>query len=102
MKPALQGYLAVARDRVFLRLVLAALLVWSVEVQISSYLAVRLGSDFPEQRLLSLGSWQVTVDGINVLGILRAPTPCSSWSAACGWASCSGASTSGRAWWPEW
>ncbi len=48
------------------------LLVWSVEVQISSYLAVRLGSDFPEQRLLSLGSWQVTVDGINVLGILRA------------------------------
>ncbi|SMF54587.1 MFS transporter [Streptomyces sp. Amel2xC10] len=72
VKPALRGYLAVARDRVFLRLVLAALLVWSVEVQISSYLAVRLGSDFPEQRLLSLGSWQVTVDGINVLGILRA------------------------------
>ncbi|MEU3281643.1 MFS transporter [Streptomyces antibioticus] len=72
VKPALRGYLAVTRDRVFLRLVLAALLVWSVEVQISSYLAVRLGSDFPEQRLLSLGSWQVTVDGINVLGILRA------------------------------
>ncbi|MFE8015924.1 MFS transporter [Streptomyces antibioticus] len=72
VKPALQGYLAVARDRVFLRLVLAALLVWSVEVQISSYLAVRLASDFPEQRLLSLGSWQVTVDGVNVLGILRA------------------------------
>ncbi|WP_262508373.1 hypothetical protein [Streptomyces spongiicola] len=31
-----------------------------------------LGSDFPEQQLLSLGSWQVTVDGVNVLGILRA------------------------------
>ncbi|WAX79914.1 MFS transporter [Streptomyces sp. KMM 9044] len=72
VRPALRGYLAVARDRVFLRLVLAALLVWSVEVQISSYLAVRLGSDFPEQQLLSLGSWQVTVDGVNVLGILRA------------------------------
>ncbi|AWK13020.1 MFS transporter [Streptomyces spongiicola] len=72
VRPALRGYIAVTRDRVFLRLVLAALLVWSVEVQISSYLAVRLGSDFPEQQLLSLGSWQVTVDGVNVLGILRA------------------------------
>ncbi|MEU3609664.1 MFS transporter [Streptomyces sp. NPDC035033] len=71
VRPALRGYLTVARDRVFLRLVLAALLVWSVEVQISSYLAVRLGSDFPEQQL-ALGFWQVTVDGVNVLGILRA------------------------------
>ncbi|KDN83880.1 MFS transporter [Kitasatospora cheerisanensis] len=72
IRPALLGYLSVARDRVFLRLVLAALLVWCVEVQISSYLAVRLGSDFPRQQLLSWGSWQVTVDGVNVLGILRA------------------------------
>ncbi|MER5641335.1 MFS transporter [Kitasatospora sp. NPDC002227] len=72
VRSALVGYVSVARDRVFLRLILAALLVWCVEVQISSSIAVRLGSDFPAQRLISLGSWTVDVDGVNVLGILRA------------------------------
>lgn len=72
VRPALLGYLSVARDRVFLRLILAALLVWCVEVQISSYIAVRLGSGFTPQHLLSIGSHDVTVDGVNVLGILRA------------------------------
>ncbi len=72
VRPALLGYASVARDRVFLRLIGAALLVWCVEVQISSSIAVRLGSDFPAQRLLSIGSWTVHVDGVNVLGILRA------------------------------
>ncbi|WP_441246980.1 MFS transporter [Kitasatospora sp. McL0602] len=72
VRSALLGYVSVARDLLFLRLVLAALLVWSIEVQISSYLAVRLSSDFPVQQLLSFGSWSMTVDGVKVLGILRA------------------------------
>ncbi|GAA2149093.1 MFS transporter [Kitasatospora kazusensis] len=72
VKSALVGYLSVSRDRVFLRLVLAALLVWSIGVQISSYLAVRFGTGFAPQRLLSFGSWSLTVDGVNLLGILRA------------------------------
>jgi DHA1 family multidrug resistance protein B-like MFS transporter len=68
----LAGYVAVARDRVFLRLVLAALLVRAIEVQISTYIAVRLGGHFTPQRLLDIGPWHLTVDGVNTLGILRA------------------------------
>ena len=68
----LSGYVLVARDTVFLRLILAALLVRSIEVQITSYIAVRLGGHFPTQRLISFGAWQLTVNGVNMLGILRA------------------------------
>ncbi|MFE9255790.1 MFS transporter [Streptomyces sp. NPDC006879] len=72
VKSALTGYLSVVRDRVFLRLAVAALLIRSIEVQISSSIAVRLGNDFTPQRLLHIGSWEFTVDGVNMLGIMRA------------------------------
>ncbi|MDF5753550.1 MFS transporter [Spongiactinospora sp. TRM90649] len=68
----LTGYVSVARDQIFLRLVLAALLVRAIEVQISTYIAVRLSSDFTPQPLLDAGPWHLTVDGVNTLGILRA------------------------------
>ncbi|MFH9601570.1 MFS transporter [Streptomyces rochei] len=72
VKSALTGYVSVVRDRLFLRLALAALLVRSVEVQISSSIAVRLGEDFTPQELFHVGSWRVDVNGVNMLGIMRA------------------------------
>ncbi|MEU9938859.1 MFS transporter [Streptomyces lavendulae] len=68
----LRGYLAVSRDRVFLRLVGAAILTRAVEVQIGYYIAVRLADEFPEQALAGLERWFPAVDGVAMLGILRA------------------------------
>ncbi|MEU2079702.1 MFS transporter [Streptomyces sp. NPDC013489] len=68
----LRGYLAVARDRVFLRQLVAAALIAAVEMQIGYYIAVRLAREFPEQTLLAVGDWSVDVDGVAILGVLRA------------------------------
>jgi DHA1 family multidrug resistance protein B-like MFS transporter len=69
---ALLGYREVARDAVFFRLLIAAVLTRSVEVQMGYYIAVRLGNGFPEQVLARLGSWVLRVDGVEMLGIVRA------------------------------
>ncbi|MEV4943481.1 MFS transporter [Streptomyces zaomyceticus] len=68
----LRGYLAVARDRVFLRQLVAAALIAAVEMQIGYYIAVRLAREFPEQTLLAVGDLSVDVDGVAILGVLRA------------------------------
>lgn len=68
----LRGYLAVSRDRVFLRLLAAATFSRAIEVQIGYYIAVRLADDFPEQALAGLDRWFPAVDGVAMLGILRA------------------------------
>ncbi|GAA3499989.1 MFS transporter [Streptomyces prasinosporus] len=68
----LRGYLAVARDHVFLRQLAAAALIAAVEMQIGYYIAVRLAREFPAQNLLALGGWRLDVDGVAILGILRA------------------------------
>ncbi|GHG38407.1 MDR family MFS transporter [Streptomyces zaomyceticus] len=67
-----RGYLAVARDRVFLRQLAAATLIAAVEMQIGYYIAVRLADEFPRQTLLTLGSFGLDVDGTAILGVLRA------------------------------
>jgi DHA1 family multidrug resistance protein B-like MFS transporter len=67
-----RGYLAVARDRAFFRLLLAAVLTRSIEVQIGYYIAVRLADEFPEQVLISYGDWAPLINGVEMLGILRA------------------------------
>ncbi|MFF9347187.1 MFS transporter [Streptomyces sp. NPDC014734] len=68
----LRGYLTVARDRVFLRLLTAAVLMRAIEVQIGYYIAVRLADEFPVQTLATVGSWAPRVNGVEMLGILRA------------------------------
>lgn len=68
----LRDYRNVARDRVFARLLVAATLVRSIEVQISYYIAVRLADEFPVQTLLRRGDWQWRVGGVEMLGIIRA------------------------------
>ncbi|MFE0643302.1 MDR family MFS transporter [Streptomyces sp. NPDC058877] len=67
-----RGYLAVARDRVFLRQLAAAALIAAVEMQIGYYIAVRLADEFPRQTLLTVGSFGLDVDGTAILGVLRA------------------------------
>ncbi|MFI5642398.1 MFS transporter [Streptomyces goshikiensis] len=68
----LRGYLAVGRDRLFLRQLTAAALIAAVEMQIGYYIAVRLSGEFPRQTLATIGSWAPAVDGVAILGILRA------------------------------
>ncbi|MFG2714951.1 MFS transporter [Streptomyces goshikiensis] len=68
----LRGYLAVGCDRLFLRQLTAAALIAAVEMQIGYYIAVRLSDEFPRQTLATLGSWAPAVDGVAILGILRA------------------------------
>ncbi|MFJ9829516.1 MFS transporter [Streptomyces sp. NPDC101160] len=68
----LRGYLAVARDGIFVRQLVAAALIAAVEMQIGYYIAVRLAREFPEQTLLAVGGWSLDVDGVAILGVLRA------------------------------
>ncbi|MBE3010719.1 MFS transporter [Microbispora sp. NEAU-D428] len=66
------GYRLVLQDRAFGRLLVAATLFMCIELQLINYIGVRLARDLPAQDLLSIGSWSVRVDGVEMLGILRA------------------------------
>ncbi len=66
------GYRLVLQDRAFGRLLVAATLFMSIELQLINYIGVRLARDLPAQDLLSIGSWSIRVDGVEMLGILRA------------------------------
>ncbi|MCB5165694.1 MFS transporter [Streptomyces bambusae] len=68
----LRGYLSVAKDMVFVRLLTVAVLTRAIEVQIGYYIAVRLADEFPVQEIVSFGSWAPKVDGVEMLGVLRA------------------------------
>jgi DHA1 family multidrug resistance protein B-like MFS transporter len=72
LKTLLGGYVTVLRDSILARLILSALLIRSVEIQISYYIAVRLSNEFGRQQLLDIGGWRPTVNGVEMLGILRA------------------------------
>ncbi|WP_205215148.1 MFS transporter [Amycolatopsis albispora] len=67
----LLGYVDVLKDRVFAKLFWGILLFTCVQVQLSSYIAVRLAEEFTPQRLFDLGFWELDVDGVNMFGILR-------------------------------
>ncbi|MGH3623282.1 MAG: MFS transporter [Sciscionella sp.] len=66
------GYRMVARDGRFLRFVAAATLGLAIEFQLVNYVGVRLSSELPPQDLLHLGGWRLHVDGVRMLGIVRA------------------------------
>jgi DHA1 family multidrug resistance protein B-like MFS transporter len=72
LKTLLGGYMTALRDSILARLILSALLIRSIEIQISYYIAVRLSKGFGRHRLLDIGSWRPTVNGVEMLGILRA------------------------------
>ncbi|MFD4640806.1 MFS transporter [Lentzea sp. NPDC058436] len=64
-----EGYRLVLRDKLFLRLMVAGTLTLAVEFQLVNHIAVRLATDFPSQHLLS---WAPAVDGVGMIGLLRA------------------------------
>ena len=64
-----EGYRLVLRDRTFLRLMVAGTLTLAIEFQLVNHIAVRLATDFPAQQLLS---WAPAVDGVGMIGLLRA------------------------------
>lgn len=66
------GYRTVARDRRFLEFVAAATLGLAIEFQLVNYIGVRLSTDLPPQNLFRVDRWTVHVDGVEMLGILRA------------------------------
>ncbi|PPK65662.1 MFS transporter [Actinokineospora auranticolor] len=65
------GYRLVLRDKVFLKLMIAGTLTLAVEFQLVNHIAVRLAAGFPSQALLPVG-WSPVVDGVGMLGVLRA------------------------------
>ncbi|MFI5661925.1 MFS transporter [Streptomyces sp. NPDC051684] len=66
------GYRLVLRDGRFMRLMTAAALTLAIEFQLINYVGVRLARDFPPQDLFSLNSLTVHVNGVQMLGVLRA------------------------------
>lgn len=66
------GYRPVVADRRFGRLVLAGTLLLAVEFQLVNHIAVRLSTELPAQRLLAVGGWSFDVDGVAMVGLLRA------------------------------
>ena len=62
----LKTYREVFRDRLFILFVLAGILLLSIELQLSNYIAVRLSEDISVQQVLF---WEI--DGVRMLGILR-------------------------------
>lgn len=64
-------YGPVVRDRAFMRLAAAAVLIGAVELQLGYYLGIHLQADIPRQSLVSVGSVRVVVDGVRMLALMR-------------------------------
>lgn len=65
------SYGAVLKDHLFIVYVIAGVLLFSLESQLTNYIGVRLGKEVPTQVLFSLGSFDFSVDGIKMLGFLQ-------------------------------
>lgn len=72
LRTMLRGYVTVMQDRLFARLFAAILLFTMIQSQLQFYIAVRVAEEFDPMRLLDIGSWQLDVDGVSIMGILRA------------------------------
>jgi MFS transporter, DHA1 family, multidrug resistance protein B len=66
------GYRLVLRDGRFMRLMTAAALTLAIEFQLINYVGVRLAEDLPAQDLASFNGLTVHVNGVQMLGVLRA------------------------------
>ncbi|MCX4746932.1 MFS transporter [Kitasatospora sp. NBC_01287] len=66
------GYRLVLTDKAFLALLCAATLRQALEVQINYYVNIRVSGTMHVQQLFRLGSWRAEVNGVELLGILRA------------------------------
>jgi MFS transporter, DHA1 family, multidrug resistance protein B len=66
IKSLLLTYKSVATDRTFILFVTAGIMLFSMELQLTNYIGIRLSNEMPSQQLLF---WEI--DGIMMLGILR-------------------------------
>jgi DHA1 family multidrug resistance protein B-like MFS transporter len=66
-----ENYRHAAKDRVFTKLVAAAILITAIELQLTYYVGIKLAAGFPYQRVIDAGGWHVAADGVRMLGILR-------------------------------
>lgn len=64
----IDGYRLVFLDRAFVRLLIAASLVMTLEFQMNNYIGIRLAVDMPTQSLFGFGH----IDGPRMLGVLKA------------------------------
>ncbi|WP_270180811.1 MDR family MFS transporter [Alkalihalobacillus sp. CinArs1] len=67
----LNNYKIVFRDRVFMMFFIAGILVLSLEEQLTNFLAIHFADEITSQSLISFREWNVDVDGVLMLGILR-------------------------------
>ncbi|HET7577698.1 MAG TPA: MFS transporter [Bacillales bacterium] len=65
------SYGTVLKDKVFMMYVVAGVLLFSLDQQLTNYIGVRLGEKMPSQELFSIGSVEIQVDGIKMLGFLQ-------------------------------
>jgi DHA1 family multidrug resistance protein B-like MFS transporter len=69
----LRGYQEAVRAPMFRRVVLGMTVWLGLEMQLTGYVAVRLAEDMPDrQQFLAIGSWPLNLNGVELLGILRA------------------------------
>jgi len=71
VRSAIRQYRYAAADRVFIRLTCAAVLITTVEMQLTYYLGIHLAAHFTPRTLLQVENWRLTVDGIGMLSVLR-------------------------------
>lgn len=67
----LSNYVEVLKDKVFVVYVIAGVLLFSLEEQLTNYIGVRLDQEVSPQVLFSLGSFDFNVSGIKMLGFLQ-------------------------------
>lgn len=71
-KELILNYKFVLKNKIFRIYLMAVFFGFTLEHQLANYVAVRLEKDITSQSLFSFGNKHLIVDGINLLGILRA------------------------------
>lgn len=66
-----KNYAVVFRDRVFVMFLLAGVLVLSLEEQLTNFLAIHFAEEIQSQSFIDILRWDIDVDGVLMLGILR-------------------------------
>ncbi|WP_258205783.1 MFS transporter [Paenibacillus radicibacter] len=67
-----RNYAEVLKDSTFVIFITSTMLVVSVEFHLSNYVGVRLSQEFAETSVFSWGSFNWTIDGIRMMGLLQA------------------------------
>ncbi|WP_099157818.1 MFS transporter [Virgibacillus ndiopensis] len=66
-----QSYSFIFKDKTFVYFIVGTLLVLGIETQLTNYIGLRLAQDISNVSLLSIGNFDFTIDGAELLGILK-------------------------------